>query len=70
MNHTGQKWVYKKCSSIKASMYKVMKSFICIGFLNPVTTTGHTSVAICASANLELVDILCYLGNMLSVYGD
>jgi len=26
-----QKWVYKKCSGIKGSMYKVMKSFICRG---------------------------------------
>ena len=26
-----QKWVQKKCSGIKGSMYKVMKSFICRG---------------------------------------
>jgi len=26
-----QKWVHKKCSGIKGSMYKVMKSFICRG---------------------------------------
>jgi len=26
-----QNWVHKKCSSIKGSMYKVMKSFICRG---------------------------------------
>ena len=24
------KWVHKKCSGIKGSMYKVMRSFICI----------------------------------------
>ena len=24
-----QKWVHKKCSGIKGSMYKVMKTFIC-----------------------------------------
>jgi len=40
--------------------------------LNPVTSTGQTSVDIGASANLELVDKFCYLGDtgMLSVYKD
>ena len=40
--------------------------------MNPVTSTGHTSVDIRVSANLELrvVDKICYLGNMLSVDGD
>jgi len=65
-----QKWVHKKCSGIKGSMYKVMKSFICRGCLNPVTSTGRTCVDIGASANLEVVDKFCYLGDMLSVAGD
>ena len=65
------KWVYKKCSGIKGSMmYKVMKSFICRGCLNPVISTGHTNVHIGASANLEVVNKFCYLGDMLSVDGD
>jgi len=51
-------------------MSKVMKSFICIGCLNPVVSTCHTSVDILSSAHLELVDKFCYLGDMLSVYGD
>jgi len=51
-------------------MYKVMKSFICRGCSNPVIGTGRASVDIDASANLELVDKLCYLGDMLSVDGD
>jgi len=51
-------------------MYKVMKSFICRGCVNPVTSTGRTSVDIGVSANLELVDKFCYLGDMLSVDGD
>ena len=51
-------------------MYKVMKSFICKGCLNPVTSAGCTSVDIGASAKLELVDKLYYLGDMLSVDGD
>jgi len=35
-----------------------------------VISTGHTSVDIGASANLEVVDKFCYLGDMLSVNGD
>jgi len=65
-----QKWVHKKCSGIKGSMSKVMKSFICRGCLNPVTSAGRTSVDIEASAKLELVDKFCYLGDMQSVDGD
>jgi len=65
-----QKWVHKKCSGIKGSMYRVMKSFICRGCSNPVTSTGRTSVDIGASANLEFVDKFCYLGDTLSVDGD
>jgi len=49
-----QKWVHKKCSGIKGSMFKVGKSFICRGCLNPVTSAGRTSVDIGASAKLEL----------------
>ena len=51
-------------------MYKVMKSFIYKGCLNPVINTGHASVDIGASANLEVVDKFCYLGDMLSVDRD
>jgi len=65
-----QKWIHKKCSGIKGSMYKVMKSFICRGCSNPVISTGHTSVDIGASANLEVVGKFCSLGDMLSVDGD
>ena len=57
----------QKCCGLKDSMSKVMKSFICRGCLNPVTSTGRTSVDNGASANLELVDKFCYLGDMLSV---
>ena len=51
-------------------MYKVMRSFICRGCSNPVISTAHTSVDIGASANLEVVDKYCYLGDVLSVDGD
>ena len=32
-----QKWVHRKCSGIKGSMYKVMKTFVCRRCMNPVT---------------------------------
>ena len=56
-------------------MLKVAKSYICSGCLNPVTSADRTSadrtsVDIGASAKLELVDKVCYLGDMLSVDGD
>jgi len=33
------KWVHKKCSGMKGSMCKVMRSFICRGCSNPVIST-------------------------------
>jgi len=53
-------------------MYKMMMSFVCSGsiYQYPVTGTEYTSVDIGDSANLELVDKFCYLGDMLSVHGD
>ena len=51
-------------------MSKVVKSFICRGCLNPVTSAVRTSLDIGASSKLELVDKFCYLGDMLSVEGD
>jgi len=62
-----QKWVHRKCSGIEDSMYKVMKTFVCRGCVNPVTGTGCTCVDISVNANLELVDKFCYSGDMLSV---
>jgi len=51
-------------------MFKVMKSFICRGCMNPVTSTGHTNVDTGVGANLELMDSFFYLGDMLSVDGN
>jgi len=45
-----------------------IKSFI--SCLKQNISTSHTSVDIGASANLEVVDKFCYLGDMLSVDGD
>ena len=50
-----QKRVHKKCSGIKGSMVKVIKSFACKGCLNPVTSAGRTSVDIGASAKKSRV---------------
>ena len=50
------KWVHRKCSGIKGSKYKVMKSFVYRGCVNIVTSTGCTSVDIGDNANLEIVD--------------
>ena len=46
------------------------RSFICRGCSNLVISISHTSMDIGASANLEVVDKFCYLGDMLSVDGD
>ena len=51
-------------------MYKVTKTFVCRSCVNPVTSTGCTSVDIGVNANLELVDTFCYLGKMLHVDKD
>jgi len=65
-----QKWVHRKCSGIKGSMYKVMKTFVFRGCVNPATSTGRTSVDIGGDTNLELVDKFCYLRHMLSIEAD
>jgi len=61
-----QKWVHRKC--IKSSMIKVSKSFVCRGY-HPASV-DRISMDIGDGASLELVDMFCYLGDMLSVDGD
>jgi len=51
-------------------MYKVVKTFVCRGCMNPVTGTGCTSVDVGVNANLESVDKFYYLGDMLTVDGN
>jgi len=51
-------------------MYKVMKTFVCRGCVNPVTGRGCINVDNSVNANLKSVDMFCYLGDMLSVDGD
>jgi len=48
-------------------MSKMMISFIYIVCLNPVTSTGRTSVDFDAGAKLDLVDKFHYLSDMVSV---
>jgi len=45
-------------------------TLICRDCVIPVTSTGCISVDIGVNANRELVDKLCYLGDMLNVDGD
>ena len=47
-----------------------MKSFVCRGCMNPVTSTRSISVDSGVNANLELVDRFCYVDDILSVDGD
>jgi len=48
-----------------------MKTYVCIIVcVNPVTSTGCTSVDIGVNTNLELIDKFRYLGDNLSVDGD
>jgi len=51
-------------------MYKVMNLYVCRSCVNPVISTGCTSVDIGDNANLELVDKFCYLGYILSADRD
>jgi len=62
-----QKWVHK----IKDSMYKLMKTFVCIGCMNPETDTGHTNVDTCqckSGVSGQVLLFRCIL--LLSVDGD
>jgi len=47
-----QMGVHRKCGGTKGSIYKVMKTFVCRGCMNPITGTACTS----DNANLDLVD--------------
>ena len=46
------KWVDKKCSGTKGSMYKVMRSFICRRCSNPIISTGYIQVWILAPVQI------------------
>jgi len=48
----------------------LIRWFICRGCVNPVSSNSRTSVDNGVTANLELVDKFCYLGDMLSIDED
>jgi len=63
------KGVRRKCSGIKGSMYKVMRTFVCTGCIKSSNWYRmHKSIGV--KANLESVDKFCYLGDLLSIDGD
>ena len=65
-----QKWLHRKCSGIKGSMIKVSTSFVCTGYIDQQASVDRTSMDNGDAASLELVDMFCNLGDMLSVNGD
>ena len=58
--------VHKKCSGIKGSMFKVMKSLFAELHEFSNQYRSH-SVDIGVTANLQLVDKFCYLDDILNV---
>jgi len=62
--------VHRKCSGIKGSVIKVSKSFVCRGCTDERASVDRTSMNIGDGASLELVDLLHYVSDMLSVDGD
>jgi len=51
-------------------MIKLSKSFVCRGCSDQRASVDRTSMDVGDGASLELVDMFCYLGDMLSVDGD
>jgi len=51
-----QKWVHRKCSGIKGSIYKMMMPSICRCCVIPVTGAICTSVDIGVDVNMEIPD--------------
>ena len=51
-------------------MIEVSMSFVCRVCTNQPASMDRTSIDIDDSASLELVDMICYMGDMLSVDGD
>jgi len=62
-----QKWVHKKCRGINGSMVKASTSFVCTGCTDQ---PARTNVDIGDGVNLELENMFCFLGDMLSVDGN
>jgi len=48
--------IHGKCTGMRGSMNKVIKTFVCRGCMNPVTVTACTSVDIGVNANMKLLE--------------
>ena len=65
-----QQWVYKRRSGVKGSLCRASKSFVCSVCLCPTDNEAESSVDIVDGSSVEIMDKVCYLGDMLSVDGD
>ena len=61
--------VHNRCSSIKGSLHKTSKSFVCSVCLCSTDSEAESSVDIVDGSSVEIVDEFCYPGDM-SVDGD
>jgi len=60
----------RKYSGINGSMIEVSKTFVRRGCTDQRAYVDRTSMHIGDGGSFELVDMFCYLGDMLSVDGD
>jgi len=62
-----QQWLHNRCSSVKGSLCKASKSFVCSVCLCSTDNEIESSVDIVDGSSVEIVDEFCYPGDMLSV---
>ena len=62
-------WVYARCSRVKGSLKKVESSFICSRCKRVLCETRQVNGLHIDDHEYEIVDKLCYLGDMLSQEG-
>ena len=62
-------WVHARCSRVKGSLKKVESSFICRRCKGELSETRQVNGLHIDGHEYEIVDKLCYLGDMLSQKG-
>ena len=62
-------WVHARCSRVKGSLKKVESSFICRRCKGELSETRQVNGLNIDGHEYEIVDKLCYLGDMLSQEG-
>ena len=62
-------WVYARCSRVKGSLKNVESSFICKRCKGELSETRQVNDLYIDGHEYEIVDKLCYLGDMLSQEG-